>query len=120
MRQKTIMIPKGMMEAVGYENNAFAQELARRVIISALVWLTENPVLPLDEEAARIVDETHFSTLTARCIEFARLWQQRMFLAPEPEVPNDVKELLYPDPNGVNFDVNHTILEAYRRGQRSR
>jgi hypothetical protein len=61
-------------------------------------------------------------------------WQRRCFLAPEPEVPEDVKELLWADarcPDGIfYFPVddrkpytsetlhhNKQIIEAYRRGK---
>lgn len=52
-------------------------------------------------------------------------WQRRMFLAPEPEIP---KDLCIPENSGMctgtpvvlTSYANQRIIEAYRRGQRSK
>lgn len=49
-------------------------------------------------------------------------WQRRMFLAPEPEVPEEVKDMLVEEhiSRWRGEEVNEKVIEAFRRGQRSR
>ncbi len=44
----------------------------------------------------------------------------RMFLAPEPKVPEEVRSLLRMDIMGDWVQIHAAILEAYRRGQQAR
>ena len=46
---------------------------------------------------------------------------RRMFLAPEPEVPEAIKDLLEgPEEPGISArEANWRVIEAYRRGQRN-
>lgn len=62
---------------------------------------------------------------------YATEWQRRMFLAPEQEVPEALKDLLIEDENYVppqTVDTskgmwlrtfNQIVIEAYRRGQKN-
>jgi len=45
---------------------------------------------------------------------------RRMFLAPEPEVPEDVRPLLKMSIIGDWVQIHSAILEAYHRGRRSK
>ena len=58
--------------------------------------------------------------------EFAIEWQRQMYLAPEPEVPEEISDLLYRHPKGFsdNFigmdQADENTREAYRRGKESK
>lgn len=127
---KRIVVPEGMLRAA---NKACEKEMARldpskpigyivadamcitdQVIEAALLWLSENPIVPTMQQA------NEMATLTPLGGSFAQFsateWQRRMFLAPEPEVPEEIADLLV----GVHPDVAPIALEAYRRGQQSK
>ena len=56
-----------------------------------------------------------------------REWQRRMYLAPEPEALEEVKDLLWGEVGGTSQTSsailapshNLQVVEAYRRGQKS-
>ena len=55
--------------------------------------LSENPIVPTPEQLRELIRERSPSPGTTedlflRCIDW---WQRRMFLAPEPEIPKDVR-----------------------------
>ncbi len=58
-------------------------------------------------------------------IKYLVEWQRRIFLAPEPEIPEEIKDLLSPtDPitgvallTGLTEHGKSVIIEAYRRGK---
>lgn len=96
--------------------------------------LSENPIVPTPEQVAEIVSFRFgipATDLNANMVvsgEYAAVeWQRRMFLAPEPEVPEPIKDLLVdPMPTASNpcavMDakiLNERVIEAYRRGQKA-
>lgn len=102
--------------------------VSRISVEAALQWLAENPVVPTDEQEEslrnacfRVVGPTRFVRNVA--VE----WQRRMFLASEPEVPEEIKDLLVNPSNwvistvmGTSVDssiINSRVIEAFRRGR---
>ena len=130
--KKQMKIPEGMLKAA--HEKAFVgmgTSITERILEAALRWLSENPIVPTDEQIDRIHREANPSAETAigRHWEIRNWlieWQRRIFLAPEPEIPEEVKDLLYRHPKGlsdgfVSMDTaDENTIEAYRRGQQSR
>jgi len=94
-------------------------------------WLSKNPILPTDEQLYSTIGRLPVAMCdivwTDRDRAMIAEWQRRCFLAPEPEVPEEIKDLLWKNlkVNGIELDsmvepLNKTILEAFRRGQRSK
>jgi hypothetical protein len=139
--EKKIQVPEGMLKA-GIEAwrmdlplstfpSVTAANTTQMILEAALRWLSRNPILPTVEQACVLrrfslsVDQSYNAreTTAAACMGVAVEWQLIMFLAPEPEVPEAIKDLL------ENHDAVHygftsdtakkAILEAYRRGQNS-
>lgn len=146
-----IVVPEGMLKAAedvlhgkaweatsseGRQDTAMftlseAQDIAAPMLATALHWLSEHPVVPCDGESRRIWEETGLCNDIGdgelRAIVIER--QRRMFLAPEPEVPEALKDLLWAKHAGtrVNYDKatfvdqhNEGLIEAYRRGRESK
>jgi hypothetical protein len=103
--------------------------VARIAVEAALRCLSENPIVPTGDQAMRLrdiaieVSARYGTKLPTGASEsaVAVAWQSCMFLAPEPEVPEELKDLLVNPVIGmVNGDqVNDRIKQAYRRGQKS-
>jgi len=129
MSEKRYVIPKGMLEAAILSHPFDPRtKFIPEMLEAALRWLSDNPIVPTAKQSAeleslcRINDEPMCMDAIFYCSE----WQRRMFLAPEPEVPEEVKDLLvdasvrYPDvPRSVPGYYNDLILEAFRRGQKA-
>jgi hypothetical protein len=120
-----VEVPEGMLQAgrAAYSGYVTAEEGARRILEAALRWQSENPVVPTDSQAyelsgigistdKRSISRTGIVTTQGIVEE----WQRRMYLAPEPEVPEEVKDLMY---KGGEMEVDKRIIEAYRRGRGS-
>jgi len=134
MSESRIVVPDGMltaaMHAIGIPEQYKQTHQVNKALEAALRWLSENPIVPTDEQVKAI----HHSATEAACTSksilpfFAIEWQRRMFLAPEPEIPEDIRDLIYGDEvaatglvKGGTFDEsNQRVLEAYRRGQKSK
>lgn len=125
MNEKKYVIPEGMLKAAsgqGFQTS--------KILEAALRWLAENPIAPTPEQhmdiSGMVRSQVEHDDLTMW--HFWAEWQRRMFLAPEPEIPEAVKDLLCDPVNagrGFRFGdmadkVNDSILEAYRRGRESK
>ena len=100
MSEKKIVVPEGMWEAA-IENclhlpidgpdgiGALIVECALR---AALEWLSENPIIPTDEQVESILsdyaDSINNTADATRIV--AKEFQRRMFLAPIMEVPKSI------------------------------
>ena len=133
MGEKKIVVPTGMLKAA--MNSIQPSVLVGTISVSlkaALLWLSENPPVP----TFRTVDECGSAGM---CYadgldgEFCRTkdvieWQRLMFVAPEPEVPEEIKHLLWettikfvPKENpvtGISEKHNRAVIEAFRCGQK--
>ena len=97
---------------------------AARIALEAFIrWQSENPIVPTPKQARELFevwwgnDTSNAGTMGL----VAAAWQRRMYLAPEePEVPAEVKDLLYDPKDGpTKIGRNEAICEAFRRGQQN-
>src|SRR5690349_12436275 len=116
-----IKVPEGMLDAVSVRRvelygprSGWANEFAGQILEAALRWLTENPIVPTREQNRELLRcwTEHVGELDrdeeGRVMyprQIAVEWQRRMFLPPDPEIPDEVKDLLYPEPHGTRFDM---------------
>jgi len=113
-----IVVPEGMLdyanEHVEAAQCASDEELLIPFLEAALRWLSENPVVPNQKQAEELLmiaaDAAPLTSVT-----IAVEWQRRMFdAAPEPEIPEEVKDLL----KQVESDQAEFVIEAFNRGRR--
>ena len=134
MSEKKIVVPDGMLSAVAHalfdKHGTVGQfhPYIPTAIETALRWLSENPIVPTR------IDVEEFLSPEMMCmghfdfaIESAVRWQRRMLIAPEPEVPEGIADLLK-IPDDIPFsedpmqrcradkEVSGKIVEAYYRG----
>jgi len=136
-----IKVPEGMLEAAMRASLeaglAIGPSTELRIPIeAALRWLSENPIEPSLEQSAILRDlacvvsagyGTHDPTAAAAAA-VAMEWQRRMFLAPEPEVPEEISidaEILYQDTMHrkqaeATSLLEKALLEAFNRGKATR
>jgi hypothetical protein len=133
-----IKVPKGMLTAASLstvKNNDFgegAMDEIRRyykewpglegVLKASLEWLAENPIVPTEEQAKALTKELDapYPSLFSIWWPMAfKEWQRQIFLEPEPEVPEVIKDLMY-----TKHDIsppferhNNLVIEAYNRGR---
>jgi hypothetical protein len=98
---------------VMWDNFEFALEAFCR-------WLSENPIVPSDEQTSKLLETYKEGQWRSFARDVAVKWQKIIFNAPEPEVPEAIKDLLVKETamfhlNGV--EINRLVLEIYRRGQ---
>ena len=128
MGERKIVVPEGMLRAVRkrYPANRdnFSEAATRADLIDALRWLSENPIKPNDAQMQALWDDSAscgpFGTAKFAVIE----WQRRMFLAPEPEVPEEIADMLltrgcHKNVEGFKDELNLRILEAFNRGKKA-
>ncbi len=121
---KRIVVPSGMVEAAMDATipQAHTNKERRNVYLAveaSLRWLSENPIIPTDEQVEEmriklVPVHPHWGNIVAE-------WQRRMFLAPELEVLEPIKDLLCGGGDAEAYfrpDIyNDRIVEAYRRGR---
>ena len=121
MSETKIQVPEGMIKAIN-EHWRHGVQL-EGLIEAALHWLIEKG---FDEKEINAYCEANFKGYdgTAQRIGFRMGidYVRRMFLAPEPEVPEAIKDLLEgPEEPGISArEANWRVIEAYRRGQQSK
>jgi len=137
MAQQKVLVPEGMLKAAV---NAYRDEPVLRsekdtlyVLESALFWLAKNPIVPTEAMKKDIENEW----LTKKAYQPELFWdwvfgavQRRLFVESEPDAMAAVKDLLWEpksrhtqlDRDLSPYDVAHDadVLEAYRRGQKSK
>jgi hypothetical protein len=94
-------------------------EAIRKDLNSFACWLAENPIVPTLEQYRAIMALRNYGVSMEDEKFYYAEWQRQMFLEPEPEVPDGVKDLLVPnDPEtGLPMDQRMALLESYRRGR---
>lgn len=131
--EKKIVVPEGMLkaaiEAAGQTiKGCPCQHIAQAAVEAALRWLSECGCELTDAEIQACVDDALGGDSKKWRINFINAVLCRMFWAPEPEIPAEVKDLLCDLRNterGLRFGdtgdkINDAILEAFRRGQASK
>jgi hypothetical protein len=128
MSEKNIKVPAGML-AAAEKSMAWphADPRLRAALEDALGWLSENPIAPTYAQIDALMDEYVGQAKEPNSNRYLIVeWQRRMFLEPEPAVPEEIKDLLagsaYTPMTGMvnlNPEWDKRIIEAYRRGQRS-
>lgn len=138
MSEKKIKVPEGMLKAfLGGREEPKERVVTewtpeRSGLEAALRWLSENPIVPTDEQLASMFKEFPEGPSVIGPKQIIELWQRRCFLAPESEVPDEIKDMLWnesprecviPKEEGAGLKArklhNKEILEAYRRGYKS-
>jgi hypothetical protein len=97
-----------------------AEALAVVALEAALLWLTENPIIPIGEKAMEIAKSQCDDRITGIGVFTGAVeWQRRMFLAPEPEYPDLIAlaNKLIDNPNWRSTDLYHILLKAFRMGE---
>ena len=127
-----IKVPEGMLDAAMQASMEAGLGIGpstelRVVLEAALRWQSKNTPHPTDKEFGELVVSCSSAEKWEHLTEWMRAgmlcheWVCRMYLAPEPEVPEEIKDLLYDPKDGpTKVDRNDAIIEAYRRGQRRR
>jgi hypothetical protein len=121
-----IEVPEGMLDAFleklleGTGKDPAKFRSWRSELAAALLWLAENPIVPNDEQANQLwhhpktLDgDEHYSKA------MARQWQQIMFLKPGPELPDELKALMfrYAGDQSQRTSPDERVLAAYKLGQ---
>jgi hypothetical protein len=103
MAEKKYAVPDGMLKAatLGACEGMFLSQVhqvllnTERILEAAIRWQSENPQAPTDEQMKKMKSDiryrvgVHFDDL-----KLVKEWQRRMYLAPEPEVPEETPEII--------------------------
>jgi hypothetical protein len=127
-----IKIPEGMLKAID-EHLYYPGHLAspqsylgwRKILTVAFEWLSENPIVPTDEQLKELMVATNMTFRPDICDRFREMmadWQRSMFLEPDPDEP--IRDLILSDENddsdarlsSTPKEFNRHVREAYRRG----
>ena len=136
MGEKRIVVPEGMLKAAIVSYNNSTSKHGYKYVVDAYVMIDtlESVLLWMDEilEKEQHPIKIKVNGLTETWVDgwVSAIKQVRgMFLAPDPEVPEAVRGLLWDSehnqPSGTIIhifasDLKTRILEAYRRGKESR
>ena len=105
----------------GRKDHIAELHVARIALEAFIRWQSENPQVPTRNQVCTVIGAEHDMESAISHANFAVQWQSRMYLVPaEPEVPAEVKDLLYDPKDGpTKIGRNEAICEAYRRGQQN-
>ena len=129
MRDKKIVVPKGMLDAAMWQGNlvkgGFDPYIVMLILKAVLRWMSDHPIVPTVQDAAEMAEAEKCGNIgrirpfsVEDCITFyATEWQRRMFFTPEPE---GIDDLLLPEGVHPWKSTNKAIAEAYRRGREER
>ena len=133
MSEKVFVVPEGMLKAavdatwmkargttIPQADARVAHEIEENIrasVADALRWLSENPIKPTSSDI-----ESVYKSGNARLIDCICEWQRRMFLAPEPEVPTEIRGLIDGMDSMAKYErewATKVVLKAFRLGQKS-
>jgi hypothetical protein len=123
MMDGKILVPSSAVAWVHKElEYRFQQRDVSEICRMFCEWLSKNPILPTEEQAQYMYDGKNGLGHSATIQYCMTEWQRLMFLAPEPKVPEEIKDLLYEKKRCDLWadETNFHIQEAFRRGQRSK
>lgn len=127
---KRIRVPEEMLKAAliasGLDDYCSDDQAEiRKALEAALLWLSEHPQVPTDEqvEECRKLHRYEFDPMKPLSVykAVAVEWQRRCFVQEEPQIPAEIEDLLFTAIPGTEEDTvatNQAIVEAYRRGMR--
>jgi hypothetical protein len=106
------------------------------LVRAVLAWLANNPILPDADQANHLMNEQarHDSVRSTRDPtygerrDYASLivneWQKIAYLQKEEPIPEEIKSLLFADPDSPltphGREVNERIVQAYKFGKESK
>ena len=127
--KRDVVVPEGMLNAVTNSrimipgmHAPWAEDIVLQILEVALRWQRDNPPVPTMEQinSIRQVNLNGPDEDIYKPQFYCREWMRRMYDAPEPEVPEEIKDLLHTTIyNMEDNDCNKRIIESYRRGQKS-
>lgn len=148
MAEIKVKVPEGMLKAAyNSEGNLnlkgnlplMGELRINQILEAALRWLSENPIVPTYEQIVAIHDTANPTAQPATGKHWETRnwlveWQRRMFLSPEPEAPEAIRDLLSPkffnalqiatgsvdDGKYSRDEYEKSVIEAYRRGKESK
>jgi hypothetical protein len=122
------VVPEGMLKAARKAEGewlmsrsaqaATAEGCSDVVLAAALRWQSENPQVPTSLEVCEMMAPMGSIQTPSHFMYFAEQLVRRMYLAPEPEASEEVKDLLWPSYRSAS-DLDRAVIEAYSRGWRS-
>ncbi len=131
--EKRYVVPEGMLKAAtGAMCEADPGMVQHRVIylgVEAVIrWLAENAPIPTDSQAIDIYRACHDATTMGvyEVKAICSMWVREMFLAPEPEVPEAIKDMqsIHLASLRDQADLDHHLLKlltvAYQLGKASK
>jgi len=131
LRIEQIEVPEGMLKAfilARYGSHASNGDshipgLHRMEIAAALLWLAENPIVPTDGQCEEMI-QSYARQGDKGSRNIAIEWQRHMFLKREPELPAEVKALLwsarhFPD-TGSQHRHDEAVRKAYELGKQAK
>jgi hypothetical protein len=137
MGEKKYVVPEGGLKAAieGWDRfGGIGVDARIKEMLEAFIrWQSENQPHPTDKEFGELIvacrneigkDKWENSTEWMRAGMLCHGWLRSMYLAPEPEVPEAVEDLMHKNRKPYTVDCtpeaqDQRILEAYRRGQKS-
>jgi len=127
MSEKRYVVPEEALKAVHDAENSdrdyFDDGDAHPILLAFVRWLAKNPVVPTLPQLRSVESSAGHEPLnsTRWLSDVLTEWQRRMFLAPEPAVPEAIKDLLEPvdapASTWLKGGCNESVMEAYRRGR---
>ena len=113
-----IILPRDILPVIDSISRAFA------------ISLSENPIVPSEADVMEILQSHHISgkeycAIPPATVRFViRESQRRMFLAPEPEVPSEIRDIdawltVYLGSHPEIENIRRNFLLTFRRGQQS-
>lgn len=125
MSYRKILVPEGMLTAACTANHVGGiggSGPLVNVLEAALLWLSENPIVPSDEQINSLFEAHKYGVSRDAWKFYFSEWQRRMFLAPEPEVPAEIKGLIDGMDSMAKYErewATKVALEAFRLGKKS-
>lgn len=141
MSEMKVLVPEGMLKAAQDVWMIFAdypcdpsrfRQTVLPSIAAALRWLSENPVVPTNQQYHLVFEAacrlgTCKDQGAPQYIDMMVEWQRHMFLASEPEAPEEIADLMVSEKSiqgagaqsieSAIKQLNQRTLEAFRRGQ---
>lgn len=121
---KRIIVPAEMLSAVDEKGCSCARCRSERAMAAETIlrYISEHPQVPTDEQFVRLsADSIGNPALGSGW--FRRLsaeWQRRCFVQEEPEIPEEIRELVPPGQMACGEGLKNLLYEAYRRGLRQK